>query len=86
MVVGFPFLKRMAIRKRQWDVVFLDPPYDTNYDEILEFFSRGVCVKPGGTLIIEHHAEMFFPEKFGVMKRWRVIIEGDSALSFYERT
>lgn len=81
-----PFLKRMAKRKRQWDVVFLDPPYDTNYDEILENFSRGVCVKRGGTLIIEHHAEMFFPEKIGVMKRWRVIVEGESALSFYERT
>jgi 16S rRNA (guanine966-N2)-methyltransferase len=81
-----PFLKQMAKRKRQWDVVFLDPPYDTNYDEILEYFSRGVCVKTGGTLVIEHHAEMFFPEKFGVMKRWRVIVEGESALSFYERT
>jgi 16S rRNA (guanine(966)-N(2))-methyltransferase RsmD len=81
-----PFLKRMAKRKREWDVVFLDPPYDTNYDEILEHFSRGVCLKRGGTLIIEHHAEMFFPEKIGVMKRWRVIVEGESALSFYERT
>lgn len=81
-----PFLKRMAKRRRFWDVVFLDPPYDTNYDEILEYISRGTCVKPRGTFIIEHHAEMFFPEKLGVMKRWRVVVEGESALSFYERT
>lgn len=80
-----PFLKQMAKRRRHWDVVFLDPPYDANYDEILKFFSRGICVKPNGMLVIEHHAEMFFPEKLGVMTRWRVIIEGDSALSFYER-
>ncbi len=80
-----PFLMRMAKRKRFWDVVFLDPPYDTNYDEILEYMSRGVCIKPHGTFIIEHHAEMFFPEKLGVLKRWRVIVEGESALSFYER-
>ncbi|MEK7725114.1 MAG: 16S rRNA (guanine(966)-N(2))-methyltransferase RsmD [Acidobacteriota bacterium] len=82
---AIPFLKQMAKRKRQWDVVFVDPPYDTNYDEILEYFKRGVCVKPRGILIIEHHAEMFFPEKLGVMKRWRVVVEGESALSFYER-
>ena len=80
-----PFLKRMQKRRRFWDVVFLDPPYDTNYDEILDYLSRGVCIKPRGTFIIEHHAEMFFPEKLGVLKRWRVIVEGESALSFYER-
>lgn len=82
---AIPFLKRMAKRKRFWDVVFLDPPYDTNYDELLEFFKRGVCVKLRGILVIEHHAEMFFPEKLGVLKRFRVIVEGESALSFYER-
>ncbi len=80
-----PFLKRMAKRRRFWDVVFLDPPYDANYDEILEYLSRGVCLKPRGMLVIEHHAEMFFPEKLGVLKRWRVVVEGESALSFYER-
>ena len=80
-----PFLKRMGKRRRQWDVVYYDPPYDTNYDEVLSYFGRGIAIKPGGTLVIEHHAEMFFPEKFGVMKRWRVLLQGDTALSFYER-
>lgn len=80
-----PFLKKMQKRRRFWDVVYLDPPYDANYDEILEFFSRGVAIKPGGTLVLEHHAEMFFPENFGVMRRWRVLLQGDTALSFYER-
>ena len=80
-----PFLKKMHKRRRFWDVVYLDPPYDANYDEMLEYFARGVAIKPGGTLVIEHHAEMFFPEKFGVMKRWRVLLQGDTALSFYER-
>ncbi len=80
-----PFLKKMGNRRRQWDVVYYDPPYDANYDEVLAYFGRGVAIRPGGTLVIEHHAEMFFPEKFGVMKRWRVLLQGDTALSFYER-
>ncbi|CAN5448795.1 hypothetical protein BH20ACI1_BH20ACI1_13220 [soil metagenome] len=80
-----PFLKQMGKRRRQWDVVYFDPPYDANYDEVLAYFGRGIAIRPGGTLVIEHHAEMFFPEKFGVMKRWRVLLQGDTALSFYER-
>lgn len=80
-----PFLKRMGKRRRFWDVVYFDPPYDSNYDEVLAYFSRGIAIKPKGTLVIEHPAEMFFPENFGVMKRWRVVAQGDTSLSFYER-
>ncbi len=80
-----PFLKQMDKKRRFWDVVYYDPPYDTDYDEVLKYFERGVCVKPGGILVVEHHAEMFFPERIGVMKRWRVIVQGDSAISFYDR-
>jgi 16S rRNA (guanine(966)-N(2))-methyltransferase RsmD len=80
-----PFLKQMAKRKRFWDVVYYDPPYDTDYDEVLKYFERGVAIKPGGVLVIEHHSEMFFPETIGVMKRWRVIVQGETAISFYDR-
>ena len=66
-------------------MVFFDPPYDTNYDEVLSYLSRGVSIKPGGMLIIEHHAEMFFPEKLGILSRWRVVAVGETTLSFYER-
>jgi 16S rRNA (guanine(966)-N(2))-methyltransferase RsmD len=81
-----PFLKKMAKRRRLWDVVYFDPPYDSNYDEVLNYFAKGVVIEPKGTLVIEHPAEMFFPETFGVMKRWRVLVQGETALSFYERT
>lgn len=80
-----PFLKKMGKRRRVWDVVYFDPPYDSNYDEVLDYFSRGVALKPHGVLVIEHHTEMFFPESFGAMKRWRVVTQGDTSLSFYER-
>ena len=80
-----PFLKKMQKRRRFWDVVYFDPPYDTNYDEVLDYLKRGAAIKPGGLLLIEHHAEMFFPERIGVLKRWRVVTQGETALSFYER-
>lgn len=80
-----PFLKKMSKRRRFWDVVYLDPPYDSNYEEILKYLSRGTTINPGGVLVIEHHSEMFFPEKIGLLKRWRVVVQGDTAISFYER-
>lgn len=84
-IEAMPFLKKMEKRKRTWDVVFVDPPYDGDYDEILDFFSRGKCLrKEGGMVVIEHPKEMFFPEQLGVLKRRRVILEGETALSFFE--
>lgn len=80
-----PFLKKMWKRRRFWDVVYFDPPYDTNYDECLKYFGRGATVTPGGVLVIEHHSDMFFPEKIGVMKRFRVVVQGETTISFYER-
>ena len=84
-IEAIPFLKRMLKRRRTWDVVYFDPPYDSNYDEVLDYFSRGAVIRSGGVLVIEHHVEMFFPEDFGVMKRWRVVTQDDTSLSFYER-
>ncbi len=80
-----PFLKKMEKRRRYWDVVYFDPPYGSRYDEVLDYFARGVSIKMGGVLIIEHPREMFFPEKIGVMRRWKVVVEGNVALSFFDR-
>ena len=80
-----PFLKQALKRSRFWDVVYFNPPYDANYDEVIDYFSRGAAVGYKGTLVIEHPAEMFFPEKIGHLNRWRVVVLGDSALTFYER-
>lgn len=81
-----PFLKRIAARKRDWDIIYYDPPYEADYEEVLQFFARGVGIREkGGVLVIEHPAEMFFPQKLGVLERRKVVREGETALSFYER-
>ena len=84
-IEAVPFLKQMAKRRRYWDVVYFDPPYDTNYDEVLSYLNRGVAIKPGGILVIEHHAEMFFPERMNALTRVKVVAVGETTLSFYER-
>ena len=80
-----PFLIKMSKRRRQWDVAYLNPQYDADYEEALNYLKRGAAIKSGGVLVIEHPAEMFFPENLGVLKRWRVVVQDEIALSFYER-
>lgn len=80
-----PFLKKMAKRRRTWDVVFFETPASENYDGVVKFLSRGKVVAPGGTVVIEHPSEVFMPERLGVLKRWRVVVQGDRAISFFER-
>jgi 16S rRNA G966 N2-methylase RsmD len=80
-----PFLKSAARRRRRWDVVFLDPPADSDYDEPLSYLGRGTAVRQGGAVLIEHPAEMFFPDRIGVLKRFRVVTADGTAVSFYER-
>lgn len=80
-----PFLKQMAKRRRFWDVVFFNPPPEADTEEIVKYLSRGASIKPHGVLVIEHHSDTFFPERIGVMKRWRVIVLGEATLSFYDR-
>ncbi len=82
---AIPFLKRMANRKRHWDVVYFNPPTESEYADVLEFLKRGAAIKPTGVLVVEHSVEMALPEKLGVLKRWRVVVQDDTALSFYEK-
>lgn len=80
-----PFLKRMAKRRRFWDVVYIDAPNDENFTETLELLKRGATIKPHGVLVIQHSAETPLPEKLGVLARWRVVVQDEDALSFYEK-
>ncbi len=80
-----PFLTQVSRRKRNWDIVYLDVTPDEGYDEILGILSRGVSLAPKGVLVIEHPSEVFLPEKSGVLRRWRVVAQGDRAISFFER-
>jgi 16S rRNA (guanine(966)-N(2))-methyltransferase RsmD len=70
------------------DFVFLDPPYDFSegYRSTLEFLAAAPFVGPNSTVIVEH-AKRFDPgEKFGTLARFRKLVQGDAALSFYRRT
>ena len=67
-----------------WDLAYFDPPYDADYLIVLHEFGTRELLRAGGTLIAEHHAKTRMPETVGSLRRWRVLKQGETSLSFYE--
>lgn len=70
-----------------WDIVFFDPPYKSDYSLFLYEFSRNAAnlLKMSGILIVEHHAKRVLSDQIGGIRRRRVLKQGETQLSFYER-
>ncbi|MDQ3818604.1 MAG: 16S rRNA (guanine(966)-N(2))-methyltransferase RsmD [Acidobacteriota bacterium] len=81
------FLRRtISCDDLRYDAAFFDPPYAIDYSPVISLFGTGAGLRrKGGVLIVEHHCENRLPDNIGVIKRWRVIRQGESCLSFYER-
>jgi 16S rRNA (guanine966-N2)-methyltransferase len=71
-----------------WDIAFYDPPYNTDYSIVLfDFGADGATLlRPGGVFIAEHHAKNILPDASANLRRWRLLKQGDTCLSFYERS
>ena len=67
----------------KWDLVFLDPPYNTDYPRILHLLGSLALLNEEGLLVVEHHHKTELPETTGKLRRTRVLKQGDSSLSFY---
>jgi len=84
-------LAMLASRKHPsapgYDYIFLDPPYAAaeDYSRVLEFLGAADLLAPGGIIIAEHRRNFDLPEEPGALRRFRVLRQGDAALSFYRR-
>jgi|SRR6185369_6655487 len=81
------FLKR-NIRDEPFDLIFFDPPYAIDYGEVLDYLGANAAglLAGDGAVIVEHDRKKDLADETGSLKRYRVVKQGDSALSFYERT
>ncbi len=70
-----------------WNFVFFDPPYKTDY--LIPLYEMGVnadkLLQDEGKLIVEHHFKNILPDALGNLRRWRIIKQGETQLSFYEK-
>lgn len=70
-----------------FDHIFLDPPYAAaeDYSRVLEFLGSADLLAPGGMVVAEHRRKFDLREEAGELRRFRVLRQGDAALSFYRR-
>ena len=84
------YLRRFVAKQpdtgKRWDIVFFDPPYDTDYLPILNTFGAQASslLTENGLLIVEHRNKNELKAEVGSIIRSRILKQGDSALSFYE--
>jgi len=80
-------LARFKKEANTFDFVFLDPPYrlQDSYRDTLSRIGDWSSLKTA-TIVIAEHEKKFDPgEEFGELRRFRMLKQGDAALSFYRR-
>ncbi len=78
-------LRRLDAEAVSCDFVFLDPPYRLSdaYEETLGFLSQSRLLRPASIVMAEHHKRFDPGERIGALHRYRTLVHGDAALSFY---
>ncbi len=79
---------RMERQKVAADVVFLDPPYRMAhaYTDTIGALANSSLIWAMSVVIAEHEKRYDPGESFGALKRFRHIVQGSAALSFYRLT
>jgi 16S rRNA (guanine966-N2)-methyltransferase len=80
------FLKRRARQEAAaFDMIFFDPPYAMDYETVLDYVGEQApqMLAAGGVMIVEHQRKKDLKEEFQGLKRYRMLKQGDSCLSFY---
>ncbi len=92
---GYQVLRQDAVRALQaWDksgiqagFVFLDPPYamEAAYGQVLSTLSNSALLLPQTLVVVEHQEKVDPGEQVALLHRYRLLKQGDAALSFYRR-
>jgi 16S rRNA (guanine966-N2)-methyltransferase len=80
-------IRTLAERGERFDVIYLDPPYDS--DLCLRSLALVACseiLAPGGVAVAEHFHKSPLPETIGRLAQTRSLRIGDHVLTFYGST
>ena len=80
-------LKHLQEQRQSFDIVFLDPPYKNadQYARTLEALGgpQERLLAPGAVVVAEHSRKQSLDEIYGSLQRYRLLEQGDAALSYY---
>jgi 16S rRNA (guanine(966)-N(2))-methyltransferase RsmD len=78
-------IERFSKSAAKFDIIFLDPPYEAEheYEKTLTALGKGMLLAEGALIIAEHRSRDSLAEHYGLLKRTRVLKQGDAGLSFF---
>jgi 16S rRNA (guanine966-N2)-methyltransferase len=80
-------VRRLAEQGQRFDVVFLDPPYKAvdEYALVMGLFGgeSESLLEDKAVVIAEHHRKQTLEDGYGGLHRYRLLEQGDAALSFF---
>jgi 16S rRNA (guanine(966)-N(2))-methyltransferase RsmD len=78
-------LRRLAAAGERFEVVFLDPPYESDlYEPVLEELGRSGLLAYDALAVAEHFHKRALPATIGHLACARSVRVGDHRLSFYQ--
>lgn len=75
------FLKKAS---QEFDIVFLDPPYSLDQDQLLVMLAQSGILKQDSVVVAEHFKKQKSPEQAGRLFLYREAVYGDTVLAFYK--
>lgn len=81
-------LLRLEAQTVSLDYVFLDPPYQDHraYHDCLTHLGQSPLLRNESVVMAEHVKKVDPGEVFGSLRRYRTLVQGEAALSFYRRS
>jgi 16S rRNA (guanine966-N2)-methyltransferase len=79
--------KFLARSEDAFDIIYYDPPYSEDYLDVIRKVggAEAKILSADGVFIAEHEAKAQLPDLVGELRRWRLLKQGGSCLSFYEK-
>jgi 16S rRNA G966 N2-methylase RsmD len=68
----------------RFEIAVLDPPYDAAQEYENTLNSAGHLLSEGAIVIAEHRRKIGLRDRYSALFRFRVLEQGDAALSFYK--
>jgi len=77
-------LKNLASEKAQFDIIYFDPPYDSDiYTSVMWLIAKNDLLAEGGALIVEHRRQTPLLPNYDQLRPYRQVTQGESLLTFF---
>ena len=77
-------LKYLAQENRQFDVVYFDPPYDSEiYSPVLWQIAQHNLLAEDGIIVVEHRRQLPLAPNYDNLRPYRELVQGESVLTFF---